>query len=96
MDIVQRFLNYTKFNTTTNRQNGAAGIMPSNPKELELAKFIKDELESLGIKDISLSEKAVLIAKIPSNLDKKSPSVAFFAHLDSSAEQRADTKAKVV
>ncbi|MCD8212619.1 MAG: peptidase T, partial [Campylobacter sp.] len=32
----------------------------------------------------------------PSNLDKKSPSVAFFAHLDPSAEQIADTKAKIV
>ncbi len=96
MDIVERFLNYTKINTTTNRQNGADGIMPSNPTELELANFIKKELEHLGIKDISLSEKSILIAKLPSNLDKEVPTVAFFAHLDTSAEQTNDTKAKVV
>lgn len=95
MEIVERFLNYTKINTTTNREAGAAGIMPSNPTELELAKFIKSELESFGIEDISLSEKSILIAKIPSNMDKKVPSVAFFAHLDTSAEQSADTKAKI-
>ncbi|NLK66541.1 MAG: peptidase T [Campylobacteraceae bacterium] len=96
MDIVERFLNYTKINTTTNRENGANGIMPSSPNQLELAKLIKKELEDLGIKEISLSEKAILIAKLPSNLDKKVPSVAFFAHLDTSAEQTNDTKAKVV
>ncbi|OPA78126.1 peptidase T [Campylobacter pinnipediorum subsp. pinnipediorum] len=96
MYIVDRFLNYTKINTTTNRQNGLDGIMPSNPKEMELAKFIKSELEELGIKDISLNEKAILVAKLPSNLDKKVPSVAFFAHLDTSAEQQNDTKAKIV
>ncbi|QKF65528.1 peptidase T [Campylobacter corcagiensis] len=96
MDIVSRFLNYTKINTTTNRENGANGIMPSNPKELELAKLIKNELEQMGISDINLSSKAILIAKIPSNLDKKVPSVAFFAHLDTSAEQTNDTKAKIV
>nr|WP_249291363.1 hypothetical protein [Campylobacter curvus] len=96
MDIVQRFLNYTKINTTTNRANGAAGIMPSNPTELELAKLIKSELEALGIKDISLDERAILIAKIPANHDKISPKIAFFAHLDTSAEQTADTKAKIV
>lgn len=96
MDIVERFINYTKVNTTTNRQNGANGIMPSNPTELELAKFIKSELEALGIKDITLSEKAILIAKIPSNSKKTLPSIAFFAHLDTSAEQTADTKAKIV
>ena len=43
MDIVERFLNYTKFNTTTNKENGLKGVMPSNPTEYELAKFIKDE-----------------------------------------------------
>ncbi|AQW81175.1 peptidase T [Campylobacter pinnipediorum subsp. pinnipediorum] len=96
MYIVDRFLNYTKINTTTNRQNGLDGIMPSNPKEMELAKFIKTELEELGIKDISLNEKAILVAKLPSNLDKKVPSVAFFAHLDTSAEQQNDTKARIV
>ncbi|MBR0573449.1 MULTISPECIES: peptidase T [Pasteurellaceae] len=96
MKIVERFLNYTKINTTTNRENGVKGIMPSNPTELELAKFIKAELEELGITDINLDDRAILIARLPSNMDKQVPSVAFFAHLDTSAEQQNDTKAKIV
>jgi len=95
MDIVERFINYTKFNTTTNKENGLKGIMPSNPTEYELAKFIKDELSSLGIKDITLQDNAILIAKIPANCEK-APSIAFFAHLDTSSEQKNDTKAKIV
>ena len=95
MDIVERFINYTKFNTTTNKENGLKGIMPSNPTEYELALFIKDELSSLGIKDIILQENAILIAKIPANCEN-APSIAFFAHLDTSSEQKNDTKAKVV
>ena len=95
MDIVERFINYTKFNTTTNKENGLKGIMPSNPTEYELAKFIKDELSSLGIKDIILQDSAILIAKIPANCEK-APSIAFFAHLDTSSEQKNDTKAKIV
>ncbi|MBR8466165.1 peptidase T [Campylobacter sp. faydin G-140] len=96
MDIIQRFINYTKINTTTSRENGAAGIMPSNSRELELANLIKSELQALGITDINLSDKAILIAKIPSNLKHKSPSIAFFAHLDTSAEQKGDTHARIV
>ncbi|CAD7288852.1 peptidase T [Campylobacter suis] len=96
MEILERFLNYTKINTTTNRENGANGIMPSNPTELTLAKAIKAELEAMGVKDILLSDKTILIAKLPSNLDHKVPSVSFFAHLDTSAEQTNDTKAQVV
>ena len=95
MDIVERFINYTKFNTTTNKENGLKGIMPSNPTEYELALFIKDELSSLGIKDIILQENAILIAKIPANCEN-APSIAFFAHLDTSSEQKNDTKAKIV
>ena len=95
MDIVERFINYTKFNTTTNKENGLKGIMPSNPTEYELAKFIKDELSSLGIKDITLQDSAILIAKIPANCEN-APSIAFFAHLDTSSEQKNDTKAKIV
>ena len=95
MDIVERFINYTKFNTTTNKENGLKGIMPSNPTEYELALFIKDELSSLGIKDIILQDNAVLIAKIPANCEN-APSIAFFAHLDTSSEQKNDTKAKIV
>ena len=95
MDIVERFINYTKFNTTTNKENGLKGVMPSNPTEYELALFIKDELSSLGIKDIILQENAILIAKIPANCEN-APSIAFFAHLDTSSEQKNDTKAKIV
>ena len=95
MDIVERFINYTKFNTTTNKENGLKGIMPSNPTEYELALFIKDELSSLGIKDIILQDNAILIAKIPANREN-APSIAFFAHLDTSSEQKNDTKAKIV
>ena len=95
MDIVERFINYTKFNTTTNKENGLKGIMPSNPTEYELAKFLKDELSLLGIKDIILQDNAILIAKIPANCEN-APSIAFFAHLDTSSEQKNDTKAKIV
>ena len=87
MDIVERFLNYTKFNTTTNKENGLKGVMPSNPTEYELALFLKDELSSLGIKDIILQDNAILIAKIPPNCEN-APSIAFFAHLDTSSAQK--------
>ncbi|QKG29798.1 peptidase T [Campylobacter sp. RM16187] len=96
MDIVERFLRYTKINTTTNREAGAAGIMPSNPVEMELAKLLENELKELGLKDIKRRENSITTAILPSNSSKKLPSVAFFAHLDTSAEQKNDTKAQIV
>lgn len=96
MDIVQRFLQYTKINTTTNQSAGNIGIMPSNPEEMKLAELIEAELRELGLKDIKRRENSITTAVLPSNSTKNLPSIAFFAHLDTSAEQKNDTKAKIV
>ncbi|CZE45782.1 peptidase T [Campylobacter geochelonis] len=95
MDIVERFINYTKINTTTNKANGANGIMPSNPAEMELAKLLESELKALGLKDVKRRENSITTAVLPSNLSYKVPTIAFFAHMDTSLEQSNDTKAKI-
>ncbi len=96
MNIVDRFINYTRINTTTNRENGAAGIMPSSRGQMELAKIITAELTQLGLQDIVLRESAIVTATLPSNSTKHIPTVAFFGHLDTSAEQNNDTHAHIV
>ncbi|XDF78627.1 peptidase T [Aliivibrio fischeri] len=96
MNVVERFLGYTKINTTTNQANGAAGIMPSSEGQYELACLVKKELEALGCTDILLRDTAILTATLPSNTEKKLPTVAFFGHLDTSSERTEDTHAVVV
>ncbi|KEI70100.1 peptidase T [Endozoicomonas elysicola] len=96
MNIVERFLNYTRINTTTHRENGAAGIMPSSPGQMELAKLVASELEVLGLEDIVLRDSAILTATLPANTNRKLPVVSFFGHLDTSAEQTSDTHAQIV
>ncbi len=67
MNIVDRFINYTKINTTTSRENGAAGIMPSSLGQMQLAKILAAELTQLGLHDIILRDSAILTATLPSN-----------------------------
>lgn len=94
MDIVQRFLNYTKINTTTDRKKGAAGLMPSSENQNELAKLLEKELRELGLSEIKRRDNAITTALLPANT-KDAPAIAFFAHLDTSCEQTSDTKASV-
>ncbi|MDK3008978.1 peptidase T [Providencia rettgeri] len=96
MNIVDRFISYTKINTTTDREKGAAGIMPSSEGQRVLAKQLVQELEALGVEDIKLRDTAIVTATLPSNLDYDVPTVAFFGHLDTSAEQTNDTKAQIL
>ena len=95
MDIVERFLNYTRINTTTDLVKGAAGVLPSCQGQLELAQLIKQELEELGLVDILLNDKGILTGTLPANTDKDVPVVSFFAHLDTSAELKTDTHAQI-
>jgi tripeptide aminopeptidase len=97
MNISERFINYTKINTTTNPEKGSLGIMPSSDGQWVLANKLKDELESLnGVSNIELRENGILTAEIPSNTSKKVPTIAFFAHLDTSSEHTNDTNASLI
>ncbi len=40
MDIVERFISYAKIITTTSRENGAKGIMPSSPGQNETCEIV--------------------------------------------------------
>lgn len=95
MDIVDRFLAYTRINTTTDCAKGNAGIMPSSDGQMVLAQKLVHELEELGLADVVLRDNAILTATLPANVNYTVPVVSFFAHLDTSAEQSADTRAKI-
>lgn len=50
------------------------------------AEYLKTELESLGLEDITLDEHAYLFATLPANTDKDIPVIGFIAHLDTSPD----------
>ncbi|CAM3600002.1 peptidase T [Parendozoicomonas haliclonae] len=95
MDIIERFLAYTRINTTTDIAKGQAGIVPSSEGQMELARFVARELEELGLVDIKVRDNAILTATLPANVDYDVPVVSFFGHLDTSAELKTDTNAQI-
>ena len=48
MDLVERFINYTKFDTQSAEDSQT---VPSTPKQLIFAQYLKKELEDEGLKD---------------------------------------------
>ncbi|KQA15933.1 peptidase T [Vibrio metoecus] len=95
MNIVERFIGYTEINTTTDRVKGAQGIMPSSPGQMVLAQQLARELEQLGLIDVQVADTAIVTATLPANIEHEAPTVAFFAHLDTSAEQSNATRAQI-
>ena len=53
MDLVERFINYTKFDTQSSEESTS---VPSTAKQLEFAKYLKKELENEGLSDVEMDD----------------------------------------
>ncbi len=83
MNIVERFLNYVTYDTQSSEETGRT---PSTEKQRIFAKHLKDELIAEGLQDVELDEVGYLYATLPSNTDKKVPTIGFIAHMDTSPD----------
>ncbi len=94
MDLTERFLNYTKFDTQSSEDSSS---VPSNPKQMVFAEYLKKELESEGLQDVELDEKGYIYATLPSNIKEKVPTIGFISHYDTSPDcSGADIKPQIV
>ena len=83
MTIVERFLDYVKFDTQSDE---LTNLTPSTPGQMVFAKYLKEELQKMNLEDISLDENGYLMATLPANTDKELPTIGFIAHLDTSPD----------
>ncbi|MCM1483638.1 MAG: peptidase T [Muribaculaceae bacterium] len=84
MTVVDRFLQYVKFDTQSDE---LTNLTPSTPGQMIFAQHLRNELEALGLEDITLDDNGYLMATLPANTDKASvPTVGFIAHLDTSPD----------
>ena len=93
MNIVERFINYTKFDTQSVEDSDR---VPSTEKQLEFAAYLKKELEREGLCDITLDEKGYLYATLKGNT-KDVPTIGFISHYDTSPDcSGANINARIV
>ena len=81
--LIDRFLKYVSFETTSNEESG---VTPSTPGQMVLAKYLKDELEGMGLQEVFLDDNGYLYATLPANTDKQVPTVGFIAHMDTAPD----------
>lgn len=93
--IVERFLRYVSVDT---KSDPTSNDTPSTKKQFDLAKLLKEELEALGLEDISLDDKCYLMASLPANTSKKGiPAIGFVAHMDTAPDMSGkDVKPRIV
>ena len=83
MTLVERFLKYVSFDT---QSDDSTRLTPSTPGQMVFAQYLKTELETLGLEEITLDEHGYLFATLPANTDKAVPVIGFISHLDTSPD----------
>ena len=87
MTVIERFLKYVTFDTQSDE---STGVTPSTPKQMVFAKYLKTELEALGLEDISLDDNGYLFATLPANVNRDIPTIGFIAHMDTSPDMSGE------
>lgn len=95
MNLIERFINYTKFDTQSSEESQT---VPSTPeKQMAFARYLKEELENEGLDDVEMDEMGYVYATLPSNIKKEVPTIGFIAHYDTSPDcSGANIKARIV
>ena len=94
MDITERFLNYTKFDTQSSEESDS---VPSTPKQLVFAEYLKKELEDEGLSNVEMDEKGYIYATLKANTKGDIPTIGFISHYDTSPDcSGADIRPSIV
>ncbi len=81
--LLERFKSYAQIETTS---DGKATCFPSTAKQLDLARYLVEELKTLGLSDVEMTEHGYVLATLPSNTEEALPVIGLIAHMDTSDE----------
>lgn len=87
MTVVERLLRYVTYSTQSSEETR---VTPSTAGQRTFAEALVNELEALGLEEISIDEHAYVMATLPANTDAPLPTIGFISHLDTSPDMAGD------
>lgn len=81
--LINRFISYVTIDTQSDPESDTT---PSTQKQRNLANKLVLELKSIGMSEVTIDEKAYVMATLPSNIDKEVPVIGFISHFDTSPD----------
>ncbi len=82
-NLLTRFLEYVRFDTSPDESNSSS---PSSLKQMLFARRLADELEEIGLSDVTLDGNGYVMATLPANTQSISPVIGFISHMDTSPD----------
>ncbi|UHA71854.1 peptidase T [Paenibacillus sp. 481] len=81
--LIDRLTTYVKVDTQSNFDSETC---PSTPGQLTLANMLVDELNAIGMQEVTIDDNGYVMATLPSNTDKEVPTIGFLAHIDTATD----------
>ena len=81
--IIDRFISYVTIDTESDPNSQTT---PSTAKQWNLANKLVEELKEIGLNDVTIDDKAYIMATLPSNVDYEVPTIGFVSHFDTSPD----------
>lgn len=81
--IINRFISYVTIDTESDPNSEST---PSTAKQWNLANTLVKELKAIGMSDVSIDDKAYIMATLPSNVDYVVPVIGFISHFDTTPD----------
>ena len=81
--IIDRFVSYVTIDTES---DASSNTTPSTAKQWDLANKLVEELKNIGLEDITIDDKAYIMATLPSNVDHEVPTIGFISHFDTTPD----------
>ncbi len=95
MELLDRFLKYVSFDTQSDENSET---FPSTEKQKVLLNYLKEEMESLGMTEVTMDEYGYVMGTIPASAGCESaPVIGFIAHVDTAPDMSGkDVKPRIV
>lgn len=81
--LIERFIGYVTVDTESDPNSDTT---PSSKKQWDLALALAEELKAIGMSDVSIDDKAYIMATLPSNSRKDLPTIGFISHFDTTPD----------
>jgi tripeptide aminopeptidase len=92
--IIDRFISYVTVDTESDPNSETT---PSTAKQWDLANQLVEELKTIGMQDVTIDDKAYIMATLPSNVAHEVPTIGFISHFDTTPDfTGANVKPQIV
>jgi len=82
-NVVEKFLRYVKIDTQSLMDQST---FPSTEKQLALSRLLVDELNQLGLQEVTIDENGYVMATLPATTSRALPTLGLIAHVDTSQD----------